>query len=292
MGQGFWFHPVEIGGFRGRYTVLGSAGNDPLLLLPSPLTCAEIYCSTAEELARSYRVYVVEMPGGGWSPPLSQPWTMADYASWLAAFIDASHLRGATVVGHSYAGGPAILLPALYPGRAGRVVIADGVGAGGPYSLGQIVAGRLVDTAEVEFKLAARGGHYVLSRALRDLVSFLRQSRDARRVDLTAHAAAVSVPVLLAWGAKDHTIPPRAARILAGALPHAEIFIFPKGSHCWLITHAREFAELIAAWVPRSENWERENASQRAVADAARTVTVAAGPVAVVPLAPGHVGVT
>lgn len=246
----FRLRPIDAAGFRGRCAVAGRPFDPPAVLLATALVRAEAYRATLEQLARHFRVYLVEMPGDGRSARLPAPWSLADYAGWVAALVDALGLRGATVIGHSHSGGVALLLPALHPGRAGQVVVADGVGAE-PFPLWRGVLGQLADAATVEYALAAREWSRLLYTAFAHPRNFFRQVRAALDADLTPFAASVRVPVLLAWGARDHTVPPRCARVLARHLPHPTVYLSPRGSHCWPITYAREFADVVAAWVRR-----------------------------------------
>src|SRR5262245_42186875 len=100
------FHPVAVDGFRGRYLVSGEG--PPLVLLPTQLALARAYRPTIDALARSFRVYAVEMPGSGGGERLAKPWTIAQYAAWVSGFLDAEALERASLVGHSCSGAVAL----------------------------------------------------------------------------------------------------------------------------------------------------------------------------------------
>jgi pimeloyl-ACP methyl ester carboxylesterase len=270
--------PVEVLGFRGRYAVAGNSTDPPAVLLTSPLVRAEAYTPTVEHLARHMRVVAVEMPGGGRAGRVPVPWTLGDYAGWVAGLIDALGLAGATVVGHSHAGGVALLLPVLHPARAGRVAAASPIGAGGPFALWRVLLGRVADTLTVEFAMAARRWSTLAYAFAAHTRNFWRQVRASLDADLTGYAARVNVPVLVAWGRRDHTLPPRCAAAWARHLPDAAVYVSPRGSHGWPITHPAEFAGVVAAWARQTEADQRAEAARRAVAEAARPVTVIAAP--------------
>jgi pimeloyl-ACP methyl ester carboxylesterase len=240
--------PVTVAGVRGSYAVVGDAAAPPVLLLPSAAARVVPYRTTIAALARDNRVYAVEPPGVGGSARLREPWAFADYANWAAGFMDWAGITGATVIGHSHGGGVAALLSVLHPGRAGRIVLVDSVGAGGPLPLLGTVLGRFADVATVEGKLTVKGWKYIAQTAAAHWGNFCRQTQLALSADLTPVAPEVTVPVLLAWGRRDHTIPPRRAWQLARRLPDVSVYISPRGSHCWLITHAEEFAAVIKTW--------------------------------------------
>lgn len=240
--------PFVAAGTRGRIVAVGDG--PPVVLLASVLAILRPYRPTVRALARSHRVYAVEMPGSGRAAHLSEPWTLEEYAGWVAAALEVLALRDATVVGHSHAGGVAVVLAALHPERVGRVVIADGIGTC-RQSFGRVLFGRAIDTLTAECGLAAREWP-----ALADTIAHgrnaVRQIRVSLDVDLTGYAARVGVPALLAWGSRDHTIPPACADIYARHLPRAELYVSPRGSHCWPITHPDEFAGAVAGFVHRT----------------------------------------
>ncbi|MFY0526083.1 alpha/beta fold hydrolase [Archangium gephyra] len=60
-------------------------------------------------------------------------------------------------------------------------------------------------------------------------------------------APRVRMPVLLAWGRRDHTMPLSCAERLRERLPHARVYV-GAGSHDWLITDSREFTRAVLAF--------------------------------------------
>jgi pimeloyl-ACP methyl ester carboxylesterase len=223
----------------------------PAVLLASPLVTARPYRPTALALAaHGFRVFTVELPGSGTADRLSSPWGVEEYAGWAAAALAALRVDDATVIGHSHAGGLAVALAALHPDRVGRVVL---VGATGScrQTLGRAVRGRAADTLAVEGRLVAREWAALAATAARHPRNFVRQVAVSLAADLTGYAATVKVPVLLAWGVRDHTVPVRCAEGYARHLPRAETYVSSAGSHAWLITHPAEFAAAVAGFAGR-----------------------------------------
>jgi pimeloyl-ACP methyl ester carboxylesterase len=250
MGRaGFRFRPLDTAGFRGWCASAGSGG-PPAVLFASPLGRVGPYRTTVEHLAAAHRVYAVEMPGSGQADRLPLPWTLEEYAAWCAAALDVLGVESATVVGHSHSGGVALIVAALHPARVGRVVVADGIG-GRPQSFWRATVGRFRDLA-VECPLAARHWSALVYSFARHPRNYARQTRAALSADLTGYARKVEAPVLLAWGARDHTTPPRFAREYARHLPQSEVYASRGGSHCWPITHAAEFAAAVGGFVRRT----------------------------------------
>jgi pimeloyl-ACP methyl ester carboxylesterase len=72
-----------------------------------------------------FRLVLPDLRGHGRSPVPGGAYSVEDFASDVAALASSLDIKGATVIGHSLGGLVAFVLPALYPGVAGRVVALD-----------------------------------------------------------------------------------------------------------------------------------------------------------------------
>lgn len=235
---------AEVDGTRGVYEVSGQG--PPAVLLASPVARAETYRPTAAHLARTFRVFTVGLPGCGGGDRLRPGWSVGRYAGWVAGFIDALGVGRPLVIGHSHAAAVGVVLAARFPDRVGRLVIADGTGTG-PHPVGPTVAGGLYDLA-LDAGLVARAWHHVVGNLVRHTANFRRQVRDSLAGDVRADAGRIPVPVLVAWGRRDHTFPPRHAAEFARLLPDARVYLSTAGSHDWIITRSGEFAAAVTAF--------------------------------------------
>jgi pimeloyl-ACP methyl ester carboxylesterase len=118
---------VEIEGGRVHVEVLGSAGPDLVLIHGSSGNSRDFTYALAPELAKRYRVFVVDRPGLGWSDP-HHDGNRLDVQSWL---IQAAVARlGAVrpiVLGQSYGAAVALAWAAALPGTVSGVVSVSGV---------------------------------------------------------------------------------------------------------------------------------------------------------------------
>ena len=228
---------------RGRCLTLGQG--DEIVLLASPLARGECYIPTAERLAARGRVHLFEMPGSGTGSRLESPWSLVDYAAWAAEVLTERKLRKSTVIGHSYSGMVAVALVALHPERCGALVLADSPGGGEPTSLWRGVSGAAIDAA-LDMGLVAILWPYVAGNALAHRRNFFALIRESLRTDLTGLARQVMAPALVAWGARDHTLHPRAAETFTACIPDARRYVSPRGSHTWVVSQAEEFAQAVA----------------------------------------------
>lgn len=242
------FRPIVAAGRRGWYA---AAGTGPaVVLLASPLARGKTYLATADRLVRDHRVYVVEPPGCGRGDRLPRPWAVGDYAAWTAALLDTLSIESAAVVGHSYSGAVVVVLAADHPARVGRIVVVDSIGAGTPHPLVPTFFKGLYDLW-LEAPLVLRAWHHVVGTGIAHPRNFFALARESLTSDVTAAAARVRVPALLAWGRRDHTFPPRDAAAYAAHLPTAETYISPGGSHDWIISRADEFAAVFGRFIRR-----------------------------------------
>jgi pimeloyl-ACP methyl ester carboxylesterase len=239
---------VEVGGFRGLYEVVGEG--PPVVLLASPLARAKTYRPTAARLARSFRVFTVEMPGSGWADSVGKGWLVERYAEWAAGCIDALGLMRPLVIGHSHSGPIAVVLAARYPQAVGRLVIVNATGTG-PHPVVRTFAAGVCDVALV-IGLALRKWHHVLGNLALHPRNFIRLIRDSLTLDVRADAARVSVPALVAWGGLDHTLPLRHALEYVRILPDARVHVCKTGNHPWLITHPDEFTVAVEEFAEAS----------------------------------------
>lgn len=236
---------IEVNGVRGVYEVAG--GGAPLVLLASPVARAKTYRPTAAALARSFRVYTVELPGSGWAGSVGAGWSVGRYAGWVSGCVAALGLTRPVVVGHSHSGPIGVVLAARYPGVLGRLVLVDATGTG-PHSAVRVFTAGFVDLAR-EFEIVPARWHHVLGNLVLHPRNFVRQVRDALSADVRADAARVAVPTLVAWGRRSLAFPPSGAGEYARCLPDARVYLCPRGAHDWLIARPAEFAAAVEAFV-------------------------------------------
>jgi pimeloyl-ACP methyl ester carboxylesterase len=240
--------PVDVAGMTGWYTDVGDPAAPPVVLLASTLVLARSYVWTIECVAPHYRVITVEMPGSGRASRLNRAWGFEDYAAWIAGFIDALRLDRPTLVGHSNSGGAALVTAANHPGSVGRLVLEGTAGGDLAPSITRVLVGRAID-AVLEPRLTLFGWHHVIYNALLHTKDFFGQVWKSVHEDLRPYAGRVRAPTLLAWGARDHTIPVRCAHALREVIPTASMYVSRDGSHDWLIDRAPEFAGVLRDFI-------------------------------------------
>jgi pimeloyl-ACP methyl ester carboxylesterase len=116
---------VEVQELSTRYLVAGEG--PPMVLLHGVGTSAGEWSWALPELARSHRVYALDLPGydGSFEPPDYAP---AFTASFIGSFLDAVGVESAVVVGNSFGGLVALHLALSEPARVSALILSDSAG--------------------------------------------------------------------------------------------------------------------------------------------------------------------
>lgn len=99
----------------------------PVFLIPGLATPREVWAPFVPELARSHRVFLVEVNGFGGSAPRSnaEPGVLDGVVADLASFIGANDLGQPAIVGHSMGGLIGLMLAKRYPDRVSELMVVD-----------------------------------------------------------------------------------------------------------------------------------------------------------------------
>jgi pimeloyl-ACP methyl ester carboxylesterase len=210
-----------------------------------------------DTLATTHTVIAPDLPGLGQSDEPAGDYSLGAHAAALRDLMVALGHTSATVAGHSLGGGIALLFAYQFPGRTRRLILISSGGLGPELSVllraatlpgaAAVVAGLASLPARVTRTLfhtvilpglLARQDAEPAAALIRGLAgsgqrdAFLRTARsvvDWHGQTVSAHRQLVlltDIPVLIAWGGNDRTIPPAHHRALTDQLlaPHvAEI---------------------------------------------------------------------
>lgn len=238
---------AEVDGSRLAYRQAGQGAT--LVLLHGLLCDSRCWERQLVGLSDQFRVVAWDAPGAGSFADSPGPFTTANYAHCLAAFLDAIGVELPHVLGLSWGGILAQEFYRLYPDRPRSLVLADTY-AGWRGSLPEEVwtahlANCLADSAgppeadcakfvpgvftagasdelRAEFAAIVSGFHPVGFR----LISLSSADMDTRDP-----LPRIAVPTLVMWGDDDRRSPIHVAEQLAGAIPKAELAIIPHAGH-------------------------------------------------------------
>lgn len=227
------------------YTDDGSG--PPVVLLHAALHDRTDYAPVVDALANGRRIVALDWPGHGESPLPATPLRAVQFGDLLVEFADRLDLHNAVVVGNSVGGYAACRLALDRPERVAGVVLVNN-GGFTPHSvatrfvcaaMGRPAVIKAVFPAFVRGYMRAKNPtdkavvDRVVARAKTDggarTAAALWRSFTEDGHDLRTRAAAITAPVLITWGYRDVTAPPRWGRVVQAAIPGSRFEALPTG---------------------------------------------------------------
>jgi pimeloyl-ACP methyl ester carboxylesterase len=243
----------------------------PVVCLSSICHDAHDFDALAGRLGDRFEFIRIEWPGHGRSGPDARPASATRYAELVVAVLDQLGLERPLLIGNSIGGATAIQVAAARP-VAGLVLCDSGglvpVGAtvrrvsrimASFFAAGEARAWWFRFAFALYYRVvlpspAARAqrariiaGAYATARSAREAwQSFSRPEADTR-----AKAAALSVPVWVAWGRRDWATPLSFCRAGIEAIPGVELTLF-EGGHSPFLEQPDAFAPAFTAFADRT----------------------------------------
>jgi len=268
---------MEVGNPAVRLAVNDVGKGPPVVLIHGLGTNSYTWHRIAPKLARHHRVVTIDLKGFGASEkPLNGSYTVRAQADLVREVIDRKGLHGATLVGHSYGGGIALLL-ALDDLKAGRqrikrLVLLDSIAYPqktplffdliqvpviGDLSMSVIPADVQIEQAlrlayeqeqavtkeaiaRYSAPLATAGGKHAVVETVRNIVP--------ENIEIIARQYPnIQVPTLIVWCDKDRVVPLKLGRRLATNMPNAGLRVVRGCGHSPQEEKPAETLEIIKA---------------------------------------------
>ncbi|HEX4336416.1 MAG TPA: alpha/beta fold hydrolase [Polyangiaceae bacterium] len=279
---------VSAAGIDTFYVEIGEG--PPVIVLHGLAMTNASMISTVMSLSKTHRVLAPDLPGFGDSEKADGAYDPAFFARWLIAFMDATGIDRAYLVGNSMGGRIAIETALVAPHRVEKLALfAASMAFRKNRQAVPLVRLSIPEAAVVP--LPVLGVH--VRHALRLLFAnparlhagwydaavdeFLRVFKEPRARVAFFKAArqiylerpfgpqgfwerlkALSVPALFVWGERDRLVPPSFARHVEEAVPHARSVLIEDSGHFPQIEHAEltnrlvhDFFEQGDAAIPR-----------------------------------------
>lgn len=227
-----------------------------------------VWDGVRDDLARHFRLHLVDLPGHGASPAL-EPYELENLAHAVAAVLP----ERIAVCGWSLGGQVALEMASLYPEKVSRLVLMAAtpcftIKDGWPWALEREALLEFAAALESDcngtlkrfLALQARGddaAKTVLKRLRDSLFSKGHPSAEVLRAglaillgtDLRDRVAAVKTPTLLLHGERDMLTPVGAARWLAELMPDARLHVLPGVAHAPFLSHPGRFTEIVTGFL-------------------------------------------
>lgn len=233
-------------------------------------------------LARVAHVYAIDWPGFGLSDkPAAASYDPAWQTALLADFLDALGLQRVHLVGHSMGGHWTTYFLLQYPDRVDRYVgVASAAMLPGPaiyrnpvprfftrQYFQRLAAARDAGQAQVAFWQRNLRGSEPITPEFLAAVSDFDTRGDPASVPITLAAVegmlatplrsrvhAIETPTLLVWGDRDWTVHLRYGKMLARAMPNAQLLILPGVGHVPMLQAADSFNRAVAQFLRLDAN--------------------------------------
>jgi len=251
---------VDLPGGTIAYTTAGTG--EPILLVHGLGGTRQTWRHVIDALAATHTVIAPDLPGHGQSGAPAGDYSLGAHAAALRDLMVALGHSSTTVAGHSLGGGIALQFAYQFPGHTRRLILISSGGLGPELSVllraatlpgaEMVVAGlatlptrvtrTLFQTVIIPGLLARQDASPAASlvRGLsggRERQAFLRTARgvvDWQGQTVSADRQLVlltDIPVLIAWGENDRTIPPEHHQALAVQLPDPHVVEIPNAGH-------------------------------------------------------------
>jgi pimeloyl-ACP methyl ester carboxylesterase len=234
-----------VGGVRSFSRVQGQG--QPLVIVPG-MGCAHFCYRPLQALLSPYfEVWAYDPPGQGYSQaPVNQFCTMREVSDHLAAWLEATGLRGCTLFGHSQGGEIAIDLAARYPGLVSGLVLCAPTGIP-----------EYPDIAAQIWHLcrnALRERPLLCARVIRAYFMASPSRVWALLQDQLTHDTEplmqqVTVPTLLLVGTRDPVVRPRMVQTFELYMPKARLLHIEGGTHAVHDSHSAQIATAVQQFI-------------------------------------------
>ena len=227
----------------------------------------KIWGGFADELAKSFRVFIPDLPGFGESPALKSPFSINDVATELLAWIQLKNIQNPVIIGHSLGGYVALAMTQLQPNlpsglvlfhstayadndekKANRNKVLDFISKNGVTSftsnfIPPLFADQKHPSIEMVRNVAIEASEYAVA-------GYTKAMRD--RPDQTALLKEFHKPVLIISGEKDAGITVDSVKKLAEISKTVELHILPDVAHMGMFEKPDLTGQLIQTFVSRS----------------------------------------
>ncbi len=220
-------------------------------------------------LGSSFRVIAVDLPGFGKSENPSGHFTAEMYALFLLRLFDILGLKTVSLCGVSYGGEISLKFSLMFPARTERLVLVSSTGLQGrrvlfsnrvSWSIIGFIAKHIVLRSEMLSCLIAQRSFADISRRPQDLCAVVHQDimQEGKRdrwlecfrevLSGSGHAVRLrnlNIPVLIAWGREDRTVPLRFGEEFHRLIPGSRFVVFKGCAHSVPLECPEELAAAI-----------------------------------------------
>lgn len=206
---------------------------EKIVLLHGYLSRKESFYYQIKFLENYYTVIAPDLPGFGASPPLTQAYSVGDYAIWLEKFFKVQGIEGAYILAHSFGARVSFKLLSRRPKLCKKLIITGGAGIVKPRTPQYMRKVRRYRRVKKLFpKFAER--HFG-SPEYRTLSPIMRESyKKIVNEDLSDCCKKITCPTLLIYGKDDTVTPPdEEGKIFSELIADSRLKLTDGGHFCF-----------------------------------------------------------
>jgi len=264
---------INIGNVKTRYWSVGEKGS-AVVLIHGLGASAEIWLRNINSLAKDHRVFILDLPGFGYSDRPGPDFTPLYYPGFLDNFLTAFNIEKATVIGQSLGGGIALLYALQFQQKVEKLILVDCAGFGKEVIwtlrlmslpvIGEIISRPTRLSVSLFFRIAVRnkaviskdfidtyyqifnqpGYQDFLLKITRMMVS-LRSCKPEVLALVMDNLHKIRQPVLIIWGEDDRVFPLKHAYYSKKKMPNSKLYIMKQCGHIANLEKFEEFNRVV-----------------------------------------------
>lgn len=227
-----------------RYKVVGEGA--PVVLVHGLSGSSLWWKRNVPALARTFRLYLVDLPGFGSMASPCARFELQHASSWLYRWMQTVGLARAHLIGHSMGGYICLQVAARYPTAVSRLVlVSPAVKAQAQHICGYLkpLLGAVRDLTPQFLPIllydTLRAGPVTILRAVNDLLS----------VEACQELRLATAPTLLVWGARDTLVPSSMGTVMLREMPQARLLELEHSGHISMFEQAEQFNRAVLAFL-------------------------------------------
>jgi len=230
---------VIVNNLLTNYSVSGN-GSKTVVLLHGWADSIATFDDLRAELANTYKVISLDLPGSGGSDAPPVAWNLDDYSQFIAAFLEkvkAGEIYA--LIGHSHGGAIAVcgLANALLASK--KLVLLASSGVRDVQTTRKKVLKVVAKTGKVLTKPLPKAMRAKMRRTLykkvgSDMLVAEHMQETFKKVvsqDIQTDAASLQMPTLLLYGENDTETPPAYGNLLSSRIEGSDLKVITKAGH-------------------------------------------------------------
>jgi pimeloyl-ACP methyl ester carboxylesterase len=252
---------VNLGGRDIHYLTCGAG--EPLVVIHGGSGGSRSWRNNMMELAPNYKVYVPDLPGFGYSQPLTGDYYIPELVDFVDAFSGNLGLEKFHLMGHSLGGAIALSYALKFPQKIIKLVLVSSMSLGREIALWVRLLSfpalcRSVGRATISVFRAVKWVADLLLAPVEYIVPFTPASIhigsmittfEQQTTVLRHRLSEIMVPTLIVWGARDPILPVKQAYDAMELISDCRIKVFEDCGHSVYRERIPEFSQALTGFL-------------------------------------------